>query len=152
MFKKIFLFLFIFSIFVFSKEGRKDNYEKFYEEIKKIFSLNPEEVVKGIYNIGEKKIEKGVPILLKFLNDTSIVYLQYNSDGKWTRIDKEAEEAIVKIGEKSLGYIYDLLNEKYPYVEIDEKIEIKIISIVSKITGKNFENIEECFEYLEKIK
>ncbi|GEM_PF-3533677 len=150
--KKI-LLVFLFISFILFSNGKPSEYNLIYEEIKKIFSENQEEVVMGIYNIGEKKLEKAIPFILRLLNDETITWIQYNGDGKWTRIDKEVEESLIKIGEPSLKYISNLLLKKeYPYVSIDPKTQTKIISIVSKITGKQFKNINECMNFLKEIK
>lgn len=147
--KKIFLLFSVFPLFLFSNDKRISEYEKF----KGIFSISKEEVVKTIYEVGERKIEKCIPVLFLFLNDENFVFLNYDGKGKWTRIDREVEEALIKIGKPSLNYISNLLlKNDYPYVEIDEKIEEKIVNIVSKITGKNFSDIDECKSFLKERK
>jgi len=147
--KFLFIFLILF-VFLFS-ESKKNGYESIYNEWKKVFSINKEEIVDGIYKIGEKKIESSIPIILNLLNDDSIVWLKYDGCGKWTKIGKEVEEAIIKIGKNSLKYISNLLlKNAYPYVKIDENVEKRLIEIISKITGESFKNIEDCKNYLKE--
>jgi hypothetical protein len=148
--KKILFILFVFSFFSFS-QPKKHEYELNYSEWKKVFSINKEETVKGIYKIGEKKIESCIPIILGFLDDDTPVWLKYNGDGKWTSIGKEVEEALIKIGKDSLKYIANLLlKNEYPYIKIDENLAKRIINVVSKITGESFKNIEDCKNYLKE--
>ncbi len=149
--KKIIFFIFgLFSVISFA-EAKKNEYELIYNEWKKIFSENKEEVVVGIYNIGEKKLKSCIPIILTLLDDDSVVWLKCDGYGKWTKISKEVKEAVIKIGKDSLKYILNLLKDEYPYVAIYEGVEQKLIDIISKITEKKFENIEDCKGYLEEI-
>ncbi|MGB9677962.1 MAG: hypothetical protein ACPLZ9_05015, partial [Candidatus Ratteibacteria bacterium] len=97
------------------------------------------------------KIEKAIPLILRLLSDERIVWLKYDGTGKWTKIDKEVEEALIKIGKNSLKYLYALLvKNEYPYVELDEKTKEKIAGIVSKITGRNLKDIDDFSEILEE--
>lgn len=146
---KKFLFIFLFfSSFIFTND--KKEYDLIYEQVKKTFSTNPEEVVTGIYKIGEMKIEKAIPFILKLLNNETIVWLQYNGNGKWTTIAKEVEDALIKIGKNSLNYFYKLLvKNEYPYIEIDEKTKEKISYIISRITGQEV-NSEELIKFLKE--
>jgi len=151
--RKILSLFLIFSLFLFSNGKTSEDYLSYYEEIKKTFSNNPEEIVKGIYNIGEKKIEKAIPFILRLLSDETITWIQYNGEGKWTRIDLEVEESLVKIGEPSLKYLSNLLTKKeYPYVSVDQKTQTKIVSVVSKITGKQFKTVNDCLNFLKSVK
>ncbi|MGC8976959.1 MAG: hypothetical protein ACP5OB_04985 [Candidatus Ratteibacteria bacterium] len=146
------LFIFLISPFlIFAKKKRETEYDLIYKEVKKTFSINPEEVVEGVYKIGEMKIEKAIPLILRLLSDERIVWLKYDGTGKWTKIDKEVEEALIKIGKNSLKYLYALLvKNEYPYVELDEKTKEKIAGIVSKITGRNLKDIDDFSEILEE--
>ncbi|MCM8818182.1 MAG: hypothetical protein NC915_01700 [Candidatus Omnitrophica bacterium] len=149
--KNFLLIILLFPLFTFPN-GKLPKEDIIYNEIKKTFSNISEEIVKGIYTIGEKKIEKAIPFILRLLNDETITWIQYNGEGKWTRIDKEVEEALVKIGEPSLKYLSKLLVKKeYPYVLVEEKTQTKIVSIVSRITGKIFKTTTECINFLKGI-
>lgn len=147
----IFIFL-ILNGLIFSNEKPLTD-ELIYKEIKKTFSNDPVEIVKGIYNIGENKIEKAIPFILRWLEDETITWIQYNGEGKWTRIDQEVENAIIRIGNPALKYIANLLVKKeYPYVSVSQKTQTKIVSIVSKITGKSFKTTTDCVNFLKDIK
>ncbi|HRR96483.1 MAG TPA: hypothetical protein P5150_07145, partial [Candidatus Ratteibacteria bacterium] len=148
--KKIF-FIFVIIIGLLYGEEKFDGLkEPVRSNVYKTFSVDVNKRTLGAYNLSEIKNSRSVSFLILLLDDEEFTWCKYDGKGVWTSPAKEAIEAIIKIGKPSLEYIFQVLEDKHPYIELNKTIEKNLIYVLKKITNKNFEAREEWINWWNK--
>jgi len=141
--KKTFLLFFLVGFLLYGEEKYKGLKPPERDYVYKTFSVYEDERARGSYDLSKIKNCKSVSFLMRLLDDELPTWCRYNGYGLWTSPAKEARETIIKIGEPSLDYIFQVLEDKHPYVKLNKFNEKNLIYVLEKITGKNYKDINE---------